>query len=61
MNKWMIWRALAIPATDVAQNAGPAGNAENGKRPFLKNSCYECHGTVGQGVQANPLAPKLAR
>lgn len=27
----------------------PAGNAENGKKLFLKSGCFECHGTVGQG------------
>jgi len=25
------------------------GNAENGKRLFLKNGCYQCHGQAGQG------------
>jgi len=61
MNKWMILGVfLAIPSTALPQNTAPAGNAENGKRLFLKNGCYECHGTVGQGAQANPLAPKLA-
>ena len=28
----------------------PAGNAENGKRLFVKETCYYCHGTVGQGA-----------
>lgn len=30
------------------------------KRLLLKNGCYECHGTVGQGAQVNPLAPRPA-
>lgn len=25
------------------------GNVENGKRLFLRDGCYQCHGTVGQG------------
>jgi mono/diheme cytochrome c family protein len=25
------------------------GNAENGKRLFMKKNCYYCHGTAGQG------------
>jgi mono/diheme cytochrome c family protein len=25
------------------------GNAENGKRLYLKNGCYQCHGQSGQG------------
>jgi ubiquinol-cytochrome c reductase cytochrome c subunit len=45
---------MALPL--AAQN----GNAENGKRLFMRNGCYECHGTVGQGAGNNPTAPKLA-
>jgi mono/diheme cytochrome c family protein len=37
-----------------------SGNADNGKRLFMRNGCYECHGTVGQGAGQNPTAPKLA-
>jgi ubiquinol-cytochrome c reductase cytochrome c subunit len=36
----------------VAQDAG------NGKALYLKNGCYECHGTVGQGGTGPKLAPK---
>ena len=46
-----IWMAaLLLPALAAAQNAN--GNAENGKRIFMKIGCYECHGTVGQGTLA---------
>lgn len=46
-----IWMALFfLPALAVAQNTN--GNAENGKRIFLKIGCYECHGTVGHGTLA---------
>jgi mono/diheme cytochrome c family protein len=36
-----------------------AGNAENGKKIFNKNGCYECHGREGQGsVMTGPrIAP----
>ena len=27
----------------------PAGDVENGKRLFMKQNCYFCHGTEGQG------------
>jgi len=37
--------ALILTASAFAQN----GNAANGKKVFLKDGCYECHGTVGQG------------
>ena len=36
----------AFPLTLAAQNAG---NVENGKRLFLRDGCFECHGTAGQG------------
>ena len=37
---------IALLATSAA---GQTGNVENGKRLFLKNGCYQCHGTAGQG------------
>jgi mono/diheme cytochrome c family protein len=37
--------SLALPQT------APTGNAENGKRLFDKDGCYECHGFVGQGTK----------
>lgn len=42
--------AVALPA--LAQDAA------NGQRLFMKNGCYECHGTVGQGGTGPRLAPK---
>jgi ubiquinol-cytochrome c reductase cytochrome c subunit len=35
--------ALAMPAF------GQTGAVENGKRLFLKNGCWQCHGYAGQG------------
>ena len=29
--------------------AQSAGNADNGKRLFLRDGCWECHGYAGQG------------
>ena len=42
--------ALLLPVIALAQDA--TGNADNGKRIFMKNGCFECHGTVGQGTIA---------
>lgn len=36
-------------ASTKSSDTSPAGNAENGKKLFMSNGCYECHGTVGQG------------
>ena len=41
---------LPIAVAAVAQNK--SGDAANGKRLFMRNGCYQCHGTVGQGGAA---------
>ena len=38
--------SILTPFALAAQQA-ISGNAENGKRLFVKNGCYECHGYVG--------------
>ena len=38
--------------------ASSGGSAENGKRLFMRDGCYECHGISGQGALTGPrLAP----
>jgi mono/diheme cytochrome c family protein len=32
-----------------SSDAPPAGNAQNGKKLFVGDGCYECHGREGQG------------
>ena len=49
---------LAQAASAFAQNAAPAGDAQNGKRVYMADGCYQCHGTVGQG--SRPTGPHLA-
>ena len=52
-----------VRVADAAQESkpsdAPAGNAENGKRLFNKDGCYQCHGREGQGsVMTGPrIAP----
>jgi len=43
---------LASPSARANQSsdAPPAGNAENGKKLFVRDGCYECHGYLGQGA-----------
>ena len=44
---------LMIPASRAQQPttaAAPAGNAQNGKKNFTADGCYECHGLQGQGA-----------
>jgi mono/diheme cytochrome c family protein len=33
----------------TAHAAAQTGSVDNGKRLFLKNACYQCHGYAGQG------------
>ena len=37
-----------------------AGDAGNGQALYLKNGCYECHGTVGQGGTGPRIAPRTS-
>jgi mono/diheme cytochrome c family protein len=43
-----------------AQDA-PPGNAANGKRVYLADGCFTCHGRAGQGGNYNGAAPALAQ
>lgn len=48
MKKILLVLAMTLPAVASAQSSSN-GNAENGKRVFMKQNCYYCHGTTGQG------------
>jgi mono/diheme cytochrome c family protein len=59
----MSWRILIaislLFATLVTAQSPTAGNADNGKRLFVKLGCYTCHGYQGQGGGAGAkLAPR---
>ena len=41
--------ALAATISLAAQGQAPAGDVARGKSAFMKNMCYTCHGTAGQG------------
>src|SRR5271169_5016911 len=45
--KQLVFAAAFSAATLLAQ--APAGDAANGKKLFLRDGCYECHGHAGQG------------
>src|SRR4029453_7834564 len=48
MKKIFLFFFRGLPIVAQAQTPA-AGNAENGKRLFLKQNCYYCHGTAGEG------------
>ena len=64
MNAQQIVWAVTVAATMVAHaraaqraDGVPAGNAQNGKRLFASDGCYECHGREAQGSSAT--GPRL--
>ena len=58
----LIFVSIRALAQNAAQSSKPSdaksGNAENGKRLFTKDGCYECHGREGQG--SSMTGPRLA-
>ncbi len=51
----------ALPA--AGQSFANAGNGENGKKLYIADGCYECHGLQGQGGSSAPVGsygPRLA-
>ena len=48
MKSMLLFVLIAAPVIAAPQTA-PAGNAEKGKQLFMKQNCYYCHGTAGQG------------
>ena len=41
--------AFAALATSLAFADAPKGDATRGQQLYMKNLCYTCHGTAGQG------------
>lgn len=52
--------ALGFAVTALAQNAG-SGDDANGKRIYLADGCFACHGSSGQGGAMNYPAPPIAQ
>ena len=49
---------LLLAVGSLVAQSPASGNAENGKRQFVKLGCYTCHGYQGQGGAAGAkLAP----
>lgn len=53
--------ALPIMGPLMGQPGAKVGNAENGKRLFVVNGCYQCHGRQGQGGSSAPIGSYGAR
>ena len=46
----MLLFVLPAARAQRSSEAAPAGNAQNGKKLFMADGCYECHGRQGQGA-----------
>ena len=51
-------RAQSNPQQNEKSDAAPSGNKENGRKLFLSDGCYECHGREGQGA-AQAAGPRI--
>jgi len=54
---------LGTGAAFAQSSSAKTGNAENGKKLFTADGCYQCHGRLGQGGSAAPVGsygPRLA-
>lgn len=63
MGAGLLFTVPALRAQNAASQgekneAAPSGNAENGKKIFTKDGCYECHGREGQGA-AEGAGPRI--
>jgi len=61
MNKWLaIAAALSglVMLSAQTKSIAPTGDAENGKRLYVRNGCYQCHGYDGHGGAGAKLAPR---
>ena len=64
--EWALAFALAAfcaggIAMDARAQDVPPGDAANGKRLYLNNNCFTCHGRAGQGGAYNGPASALAK
>jgi mono/diheme cytochrome c family protein len=52
--------ALLAAVMLIPGSGQTAGNAESGKRLFVRDGCYECHGYAGQGGVAGARIAAIA-
>jgi mono/diheme cytochrome c family protein len=54
----MAFACLILTAMAVGETPSPPGDPVNGKRVFLADGCFYCHGTTGAG--GGNAGPRLA-
>jgi len=63
-NRLIVAAAVLLGAGSLAAahaQEAPAGDAAKGKRIYLADGCFTCHGRSGQGGAYNGPAPFLAK
>ncbi len=58
MNKTIVAVATLLLAGQAWAQTAPAGSVERGQKIFMRQMCFNCHGTVGQG--GGVAGPKIA-
>ena len=58
---WAVMAAGIAAASPAWAQAAPKGDAANGKKVYLADGCFQCHGRVGQGGLMTGSAPVLAQ
>ncbi|MBW8708580.1 MAG: cytochrome c [Alphaproteobacteria bacterium] len=67
MNRLVSYGAAAMTvvllgaASPVWSEAAPKGDSANGRKVYLADGCWQCHGRVGQGGLMTGAAPVLAQ
>jgi mono/diheme cytochrome c family protein len=67
LSAWLAAIALAVTALSfdlpraAADDEVKAGDAAKGKKLYLADGCFECHGRAGQGGRFNYPTPSLAQ
>src|SRR5260370_19260604 len=65
MNRCFLYGAVALmvgmAASPAWAQAAPKGDAANGRKLYLADGCWQCHGRVGQGGLMTGPAPILAQ
>jgi mono/diheme cytochrome c family protein len=57
----MALAVVGFGAAAVRAQDAPRGDAANGKRVYLADGCFECHGRMGEGGNYYGLTPILAK
>ena len=53
--------AIGLCGSPAWAQSAPPGDAVNGKRVYLADGCFTCHGRIGEGGNYYGLTPILAK